>query len=55
MHWNIFEQDNYSKVEGYGGCTVGEVWAGTTSPIPDHKVKRSTHFISKWILGNLEL
>ena len=23
--------------EGMGGCRVGEVWADTTSPIPDHK------------------
>ena len=23
--------------EGYGGCRVSEVRAGTTSPMPDHK------------------
>ena len=31
-----FEQDNYSTVGGDGGCRVGEVRAGTTSPMPDH-------------------
>ena len=29
--------DNYSTVGGDGGCRVGEVRAGTTSPMPDHK------------------
>ena len=39
MHWDIFRQDNYSTVGGdaYGGCRGGEVRAGTTSPMPDHK------------------
>ena len=37
MHWNTFKQDNYSTVGGDGGCRVGEVRAGTTSPMPDHK------------------
>ena len=37
MHWDTFKQDNYSTVEGDGGCRVGEVRAGTTSPMPDHK------------------
>ena len=37
MHWDTFKQDNYSTVGGDGGCRVGEVWAGTTSPMPDHK------------------
>ena len=37
MHWNTFKQDNYSTVRGDGGCRVGEVRAGTTSPIPNHK------------------
>ena len=37
MHWDIFKQDNYSTVGGNGGCRVGEVRAGTTSPMPDHK------------------
>ena len=32
-----FKQDNHSKVGGDGGCRVGEVRAGTTSPMPDHK------------------
>ena len=27
----------YSTVGGDGGCRVGEVRAGTTSPMPDHK------------------
>ena len=37
MHWDTFKQDKYSTVGGYGGCRVGEVRAGTTSPMPDHK------------------
>ena len=37
MHWDIFKQDNYSMVGGNGGCRVGKVRAGTTSPMPDHK------------------
>ena len=37
MHWDTFKQDNYSTVGGDGGCRVGEVRAGTTSLIPDHK------------------
>ena len=32
-----FKQDNYSTVGGGGGCRVGAVRAGTTSPMPDHK------------------
>ena len=28
---------HYSAVGGDGGCRVGEVRAGTTSPIPDHE------------------
>ena len=31
------KQDNYSTVGGDGGCKVGEVRAGTTSPMPDNK------------------
>ena len=37
MHWDTFKQDNYTTVGGDGGCRVGEVRAGTTSPMPDHK------------------
>ena len=37
MHWDIFKQDNYSTVGGDGRCRVGEVQAGTTSPMPDLK------------------
>ena len=37
MHWDTFKQDNYSTVGGDGGGRVGEVRAGTTSPMPDHK------------------
>ena len=37
MHWNTFKQDNLSTVGGDGGCRVGEVRAGTTSPMPNHK------------------
>ena len=33
----LFNQDNYSTVGGDGGCRVGEVRAGTTSPMPNHK------------------
>ena len=55
MHWDTFKQDNYSTVGGGGGCRVGEVRAGTTSPVPDNKgfklsnCQRSTHSISKVI------
>ena len=28
---------HYRTVGGDGGCRVSEVWAGTTSPMPDHK------------------
>ena len=37
MHCGAFKQDNYNTVGGDGGCRVGEVRAGTTSPMPDHK------------------
>ena len=37
MHWDTYKQDNYSTVGGDGGCRVGEIRAGTTSPMPDHK------------------
>ena len=37
MHWDTFKQDNDSTVGGDGGCRVGEVQAGTTSLMPDHK------------------
>ena len=37
MHWDTFKQDNDSTVVGDGGCRVGEVRAGTTSPMPNHK------------------
>ena len=59
MHQNTFKQDDYSTMGGDGGCRVGGVRAGTTSPMPDNKVLsysnylRSTHSISKWILRNL--
>ena len=33
----IDSQLTIDAVEGDGGCRVGEVRAGTTSPIPDHK------------------
>ena len=61
MHWNTFKQDNYNTVGGDEGCRVGEVRAGTTSPMPDHKdfkpqqLSRSSHSILKWILENLAL
>ena len=31
-------RDNWCTVGGDGGCRVGEVRAGTTSPMPDPKV-----------------
>ena len=34
---DTFKQDNDSTVGGDGGGRVGEVRAGTTSPMPDHK------------------
>ena len=37
MHCNILKQDNDSTVRGDGGSRVGEVRAGTTSPMPEHK------------------
>ena len=37
MHCDTFKQDNYSTVGGDGECKVGEVRAGTTSPMSDHK------------------
>ena len=30
-------RDNWCTVGGDGGCRVGEIRAGTTSPMPDHK------------------
>ena len=36
--WDTFiKQDNDSTVGGDGGCRVGEVRAGSTSPMPDYK------------------
>ena len=35
MHWDTLKQDNYSTVRGDGGGRVGEVRAGTTSPMPE--------------------
>ena len=37
MHRDTLKQDNYSTVRGDGGSRVGEVRAGTTSPIPEPK------------------
>ena len=34
---DTLKQDNYSTVRGDGGGRVGEVRAGTTSPMPEHK------------------
>ena len=56
-----FKQNNYSTVGGDGGCRVGKVRSGTTSPMPDHKglsysnCQRATHAISKWIFRKLAL
>ena len=38
MHWDTLKQDNDSTVRGNGGSRVGEVQAGTTSTMPEHKV-----------------
>ena len=37
MHLDTFKQLYCSMGGGDGGCRVGEVLAGTTSPMPDHK------------------
>ena len=37
MHCDTLKHDNYSTVWGDGGSRVGEVRAGTTSPMPEHK------------------
>ena len=37
MHCDTLKQDDDSTVRGYGGSRVGEVQAGTTSPMPEHK------------------
>ena len=37
MHCDTFKQDNHNTVGRDGGCRVGEVQAGTTSPMPDNK------------------
>ena len=34
---DTLKQDNYSTVRGDGAGRVGEVRAGTTSPMPEHK------------------
>ena len=35
--WLSASRDNWCTVGGDGGCRIGEVRAGTTSPMPDHK------------------
>ena len=42
MHWDSFKQDNYKTVGGDGGGRVGEVRAGTTSPMPYHEGFKTT-------------
>ena len=37
MHCDTLKQDNDSTVQGDGGSRVGEVRAGTTTPMPKHK------------------
>ena len=37
MHCDTLKQDNDSTVRGDGGSRVGEVRAGTTSQMPEHK------------------
>ena len=57
MQWVALNRVFTAQWEGMArdrGCRVGEVWAGTTSPMPDHKslrvlsygnCRRSTHSI----------
>ena len=60
MHWDTFKQDNYSTVRGDGGSRVGEVRAGTTSPMPEFPstrmrvyftIKTSTHYLTRLIVN----
>ena len=37
MNLDTLKQDDYSTVGGDGGCSVAEVRAGTTSPMPNYK------------------
>ena len=37
MHCDTLKQDNDSTVRGDEGSRVGEVRAGTTSPMPEYK------------------
>ena len=37
MHWDTLKQGNHSTVRGDVGSRVGEVRAGTTSTMPEHK------------------
>ena len=37
MHWDALKQGNDSIVRGDGGSRVGEVLAGTTFHMPEHK------------------
>ena len=37
MYCNTLKQDSDSTVRGDGGSRIGEVRAGTTSPMPEHK------------------
>ena len=37
MHCDTFKQDDSSTVGGDGRSRVGDVQAGATSPMPDHK------------------
>ena len=58
MHCNTLKQDNDSTVRGDGGSRVGEVRAGTTSPMPEHKgfklqYCKSTNFGVLLYLANL--
>ena len=38
--WDTFKQNNYITVGRDGGCRVGEVRAGVTSPCPTIRVLR---------------
>ena len=37
VNFQSASHDNWCTVGGDGGCWVSKVWAGTTSPMPDHK------------------
>ena len=53
MPWDTIKQDNYSTMGGDGRCRVGEVQAGTTSTMSDHKCYISGNFVRNVVGGSL--